>query len=408
MIMTKVVHLQTHNSPSGNAAYRLHKGLLNVGVDSYMLSLTSEVPISKRVKTLKFRSGLKALINGRLHQRKIQKVDPSFGMFSSPILGNSIVKHQMVESADIIYLHWVLAGFLNLKNIETLAKLNKPIIFFMHDMWTITGGCHHSFSCDHYKRDCSDCQMFPNGDEHIPIQQFKKKHQLFNKYKNFHFLAPSTWLFNLAQESVLTKGKDVLMIPNLVDVKPFKSINKNAAREILGLPESDTIILFGAVSPRSPYKGWEYLKCALKLLENKKQLSNVTVAIFGSDYDDKVAEAIPFNVKFLGRLRDEYSTTIAYNAADVFVVPSLAETFGLVVLESIRCKTPVAAFDTGGISDIITHKKNGYLAKYKDSKDLAEGINYCLNNKLEVIASPALDKISVLNQHISLYQRLLD
>ncbi|MGS0525305.1 hypothetical protein ACU8V7_09050 [Zobellia nedashkovskayae] len=89
--MTKVVHLQNHNSPSGNAAYRLHKALLESEVDSYMLSLTSDAPISKRIDKLKLRSDFKALINGRLHNRKIRKIDSSYGMFSSPILGNDIV-----------------------------------------------------------------------------------------------------------------------------------------------------------------------------------------------------------------------------------------------------------------------------------------------------------------------------
>lgn len=406
--MTKVVHIQTHNSPSGNAAFRLHKALLESDVDSYMLSLTSEAPISKRVEKLKLRSGFKALINGRLHNRKIRKVDSSYGMFSSPILGNNIVNHIMVQNADIIYLHWVLGGFLNFKNIEALANLNKPIVFFMHDMWNITGGCHHSFSCENYKTDCSSCQMFPKGGSKIPIREFKKKLKLYNAYKNFHFLAPSTWLFDLAHKSMLTKGKDIVKIPNLVDTKPFKPVDQRSARKILGLDEDGIIILFGAVSPHSPYKGWDYLLRALEHLAIAKNTTDITVAIFGSDYDEKVASEIPFKTNFLGRLRDEYSTAIVYNAADVFVVPSLAETFGLVVLEAIRCQTPVAAFDTGGICDIIEHKKNGYLAKYKDAEDLAKGIEFCLGQKLNVEASPSLDKDIIVNQHISLYKRLLN
>jgi len=406
--MTKVVHLQNHNSPSGNAAYRLHKALLESEVDSYMLSLTSDAPISKRIDKLKLRSGFKALINGRLHNRKIRKIDSSYGMFSSPILGNDIVDHEMVQKADIIYLHWILGGFLNFKNIEDLASLNKPIIVFMHDMWTITGGCHYSFSCENYKTDCSSCQMFPQGGSQLPMKEFKKKLKLYNTYKNLHFLAPSTWLFDLANKSLLTKGKDIVKIPNLVDTKPYKPIDRKSAREILGLNTSGTIILFGAVSPTSPYKGWSYLTEALEHLALKENTADITVAIFGSDYEERVASAVPFKTHFLGRLRDEYSTATAYNAADVFVAPSLAETFGLVVLEAIRCKTPVAAFDTGGISDIIDHKQNGYLAKYKDAKDLSDGIEFCLSEKLKVEASPSLDKETIVNQHISLYKRLLN
>lgn len=406
--MTKVVHIQTHNSSSGNAAFRLHKALLEGGVDSSMLSLTSETAIDKRVDKLQLRSSFKALINGRLLSRKLRKMDNGFGMFSSPILGNNIVNHEMIKKADIIYLHWILGGFLNFKNIEALAKLNKPIIVFMHDMWTITGGCHYSFSCENYKTDCSSCQMFPNGGSNIPIKQFKKKLKLYNTYKNLHFLSPSTWLFDLANQSKLTEGKDIVKIPNFVDRKPFKPVDQKSARKILELNTTGTIILFGAASPQSPYKGWNYLIESLKHLKTLTNTTDITVAIFGSDFDEKVATAVPFKTKFLGRLRDEYSTATAYNAADVFVAPSLAETFGLVVLEAIRCETPVAAFDTGGISDIIDHKKNGYLAKYKDAEDLAKGIEFCLSQKLKVEASPDFDTGLIINQHISLYKRLLN
>lgn len=408
MAMTKVIHIQNHLPSSGNAAFRLHKALLNSGVDSCMLSLTSDVPVSKRVDKLRLAASFKALIHGRLHNKKINKVDESYGMFSYPILGNDIANHTMVQNADIIYLHWILGGFLNFKNIEALAKLKKPIIVFMHDMWTITGGCHYSFSCENFKTDCSSCQMFPNGGSELPMNEFKKKLKLYNKYENFHFLAPSTWMFDLAKASKLTKEKHIVKIPNLVGTKPFKPVNKQFAREILGLDTSGTIILFGAASPLSPYKGWNYLIKALEHLKSQENTDNITVAIFGSDYDEGIASAIPFKTNFLGRLRDEYSTATAYNAADVFVAPSLAETFGLVILEAMRCKTPVAAFDTGGVSDIIEHKKNGYLANYKDAEDLAKGIQFCLNEKLNVEVTPDLDADTIVNQHISLYKKLLN
>lgn len=406
--MTKVVHIQNHLPSSGNAAFRLHKALVNGGVDSYMLSLTSDVLVGKRVDKLRLLASFKAMLHGRLHAKKLRKIDDSYGMFSYPILGNNIADHKMVRNADIIYLHWILGGFLNFNNIENLAKLGKPIIIFMHDMWTITGGCHYSFSCDNYKTDCSSCQMFPNGDSELPMKEFKKKLKLYNSYKNLHFLAPSTWLYDLANISKLTKGKDIFKIPNLVGNEPFKPIDQKSAREILGLNNSGTIILFGAASPRSPYKGWSYLIKALEHLITTENTEDITVAIFGSDYDEEIAKAIPFKTNFLGRLRDEYSTAIAYNAADVFVAPSLAETFGLVILEAMRCETPVVAFDTGGVSDIIEHKKNGYLANYKDAQDLAKGIDFCLNQKLNIDVTNALDSDTIIGQHISLYKRLLN
>ena len=405
--MTKVVHLLNHNSPSGNAAFRLHTALLEGGVDSYMLSLSSDVPISERVDKLRLRANFKVLLNNRLHSRKTRKADPSYGMFSSPILGNNVVSHEMVQNSDIIYLHWICGGFLNYKNIEDLAKLNKPIIFFMHDMWTITGGCHYSFSCENYKTDCSSCQMFPHGGSELPMKEFKKKSKLYSSYKNLYFAAPSTWLTDLAKKSALTRDKPIYHLPNVIDYNMFKSFDKNFARNILNIKDDGYIIAFGAVSPKSPYKGWRYLKEALELLYQEKGTEAISILIFGSDHDAEIANAIPFKTTFLGRLRDEYSTALVYNAADIFMAPSLADNLPTTVMESLCCGTPVVGFDNGGIPDMVVHHQNGYLAKYKDSQDLMNGIKYCLSHKMEVKPPSIFNTDAVINTHKKLYKEML-
>jgi len=115
---------------------------------------------------------------------------------------------------------------------------------------------------------------------------------------------------------------------------------------------------------------------------------------------------MPFKCYFVGRLRDEYSAALVYNAVDLFVAPSLAETFGLVILESLRCGTPVVAFETGGIPELMHHKINGYLAKYRDSIDLSEGILFCLENLSNVVALEEFDSEIIIKQHLALYEKI--
>ncbi len=100
--------------------------------------------------------------------------------------------------------------------------------------------------------------------------------------------------------------------------------------------------------------------------------------IFGGGYNKEIADTVPFKTRFMGFLKDEYSTVLVYNAIDVFVTPSLADNFPTTVLECQACGTPVVGFEVGGIPEIIKHKENGYLAKYKDADDLANGIRFCL------------------------------
>jgi len=277
----------------------------------------------------------------------------------------------------------------------------------MHDMWTMTGGCHYSLSCENYISDCSSCHMFPADKKNkLPNKLHNLKQKLFNKYPNLSFVSPSSWLDQLAKKSSLLKNKPTYHIPNIIGEHPFKPLDKEMARKMFNLDENETIIVFGAASPKSPYKGWKYLKEALDILKTKPNNDNYSVAIFGSDYDSEIANAIPFKTYFLGRLKDEYSTALVYNAADVFVAPSMAESFGMVILEAQRCGTPVVAFKTGGIPDLIDHTKNGYLAEYKNSKDLAKGISYCLDKHVKGYALSCFDPTTIVKQHTELHSKM--
>jgi len=402
--MPRVVHLQTHLPSSGNAAYRLHEAFLQSGIESTMVSLSSDKERSEQISFLGAKARIVSIINEKVQDYITGKTVREFGAFSYPVLGTDISDNEQIKNADIIYLHWVIGGFLNLKNIEQLVKLNKPVIFFMHDMWTITGGCHHSFTCEKYKLECNNCQVFPQvSNNDLSSKQFNKKSKLYSKYKNLYFVSPSKWLYNCAQQSALTKSKPIFHIPNVIDKTLFKAVDKSVAKQLLNIDTSETVITFGAVSVTSPYKGWEYLKKALDILHQSNTTKKITALLFGSMYDKQLAESIPFPTRFIGRLRDDYSTALVYNASDVFVAPSIADNLPTTVMESLCCGTPVVGFDIGGIPDMIIHKKNGYLAKYKDATDLAEGINYCIENSMKGYLSGDFDTSEIIHKHLELF-----
>jgi len=404
--MIKAIHLQRHLPASGNAAFRLHEAMRLSGIDSSMLSLTSDVEQSNRIKYLESKkSSLLNLLDARFGNFLTRRRKKEFGMFSYPLFGTDISKLKQIEDADFIYLHWMIGGFLNLTGIENLCKTQKPIILFLHDMWPITGGCHYSFDCEKFKVSCNHCQNFPE-DIKIDLAQkeFNKKLLLYNKYNNIFFVAPSKWMFHQIKESRLAKGKPVFHIPNAINEKIFKKNNKLEARRMLDLDSNAIIISFGAVSVDSPYKGWRYLQEALSILSDVYYQKNILVVIFGSGANDEIAKQIPFPVKFLGRLRDDFSTSLLYNASDIFVAPSLADNLPTTVMESLSCGTAVVGFNVGGIPDMIMHKQNGYLAKYKDAADLSNGIQYCLENNVEGYLSEDFKKDVIIQQHLRLFE----
>jgi len=406
--MIKAVHIQYSKSSAGSAAYRLHMAFLKSNIDSRMISLFPDTIPSERIKNLGRGARMRAKIDNKLQAFLHRNNKREYGLFSYPILGTNIAQLEEVKRADIIYIHWALLGFLNLRSIEKLAQLKKPIVLFMHDMWSITGGCHYSFGCEKYKSKCTGCQFFrgTNKKDDLSTKAFKKKLELYSKYDNLYFVSPSKWLYYCAKESFLTKAKPSFNIPNVLDVEIFKPFNKDVAKNILNIHKDETVIAFGAMSLQSPYKGWTYLKTALEILSRDEGKANIVVLLFGSSYNKRIADSIPFKTKFVGYLHDEYSLAVIYNATNVFVSPSLADNLPTTILESLNCGTPVVGFEVGGIPDLIKHKENGYLAKYKDPTDIADGIKYCLQNKIEGYPLPEFAPANVIKRHLDLHNSL--
>jgi glycosyltransferase involved in cell wall biosynthesis len=405
--MNKVVQIQYSEDSAGRAALRLHKAFLEAKIDCSVLYLKHPGTISQGVHSMGKIANKVAEIDLRLQKSIRKNVAPAYGLYSYPILGTDISKLPQIKEADFIILHWVLHGFLNIRNMERLIKLGKPVIFFMHDMWTITGGCHYSLDCSKYKTECRQCPAFVRHQgKDYALSEFEKKLKLFSAYRNVYFVSPSRWLFNCIKESALAKDKPAFHIPNVLDRTIFKPFDKRTAKQILNIPQDQTVIAFGAMSVNSPYKGWGYLKNALEILKGNTGQKNLSVLVFGSSYNDQIADSIPFEVKFMGTLKDEYSSALVYNAADVFVAPSLADNLPYTIFEALSCGTPVVAFNTGGIPDMIQHKTNGYLAKYKDAQDIADGIHFVLDNGIKGHLSEEYETSNTVRRHQQLFDQI--
>jgi glycosyltransferase involved in cell wall biosynthesis len=153
---------------------------------------------------------------------------------------------------------------------------------------------------------------------------------------------------------------------------------KDVVRKALNLPSIAHIIVFGAIDgSANPIKGYDLLHGALEILERERNLDLVCVVVGGTKRE---ANNLRFTTRYLGHLSDDVSMALLYNAADVVVVPSRVESFGQVAAEAIACGTPVAAFATTGLLDVVEHEVTGYLATAFEVDSLARGILWCLEN----------------------------
>jgi glycosyltransferase involved in cell wall biosynthesis len=406
--MTRIIHLQKSVLSTGRAPLRLHHALTEADFESSILSLDFDINLTDKITEAGRNARIRARMDTIFQSAVRRMINKQFGLFSFPVLGSDLSHHHLVKKSEVIYLHWVQGGFMNLSGYRKIARLGKPVVIFMHDMWTITGGCHHSFSCEKYMKECSRCPMFiKDGLVDLARTEFRKKKKLYSEFENLYFVSPSKWLLNCTAQSALTKDKPVFHIPNIIDSGLFKKIDRKFARKLLNLDENETIISFGAFSVSSAYKGWSELLKALLILHSGQLVKNMTILIFGSGYNAEISDKVPFKTRFMGFLKDEFSTVLVYNAIDVLVTPSLADNFPTTVLECQSCGTPVVGFDVGGIPDIIRHKENGYLARYKDSEDLAAGIRFCLENDTKGYLLPEFSTENLIKKHSELLKLIV-
>ncbi|NLD46386.1 MAG: glycosyl transferase family 1, partial [Clostridiaceae bacterium] len=152
-------------------------------MNSYIVSLQSNVNDTDRVIYAGRTSKYIASLNDRITSFLSKRNNEEYGLYTYSLLGFDVSKIEEIRKSDVIYLHWVQGGFLSLSSIRKILELNKPVVFFMHDMWSITGGCHYSFNCDNYKTRCGNCQVFSNQrDNDLSTRQFDKKQKLYSQF----------------------------------------------------------------------------------------------------------------------------------------------------------------------------------------------------------------------------------
>lgn len=327
--------------------------------------------------------------------------------------GTDLSGHPSVKDADIIHLHWINQGFLSLKDIEELVKLNKPIVWTMHDMWPCTSICHYAWGCERFHNECGKCPFLKSNSLHdLSYYVWKKKG--FFKISSIQLVAVSSWLAEQAKKSSLTKDLEVVVIPNAIDVSVFSKKEKIEIRKKFSFPLDKKIVLMGAARLDDPIKGFEFLKDALNILSCAR--NDILLVLFGAIKNDKLFfDHLTVPYLSLGLLSDNDQIAELYSAADVTVVPSFYETFGQTIIEAMACGCPAVSFNNSGQIDIIDHKLNGYLANYKDVNDLANGIRWVLEHEDRLALSDAcVKKVQenyaeevVANRYIKLYRQIL-
>ena len=326
--------------------------------------------------------------------------------------GVDITNQPEFREADIIHLHWVNHGLLSLRQIGKILDSGKPVVWTMHDMWPCTAICHHARDCEHFHTHCHHCpQLRYPGAKDLSWKVFRQKLRTY-AHGPISFVACSQWLASEARKSALLRNHQITAIPNTYHSALFHPASQADARRRHGLPTEGKLLLFACQKVTNARKGLDFLLAALQSIRLQTE-HGLTLVVVGQ-MSETAMRHLSYPIHTIPYLSDEADMAALYQAVDLFVTPSLEENLPNTIMEAMACGTPCVGFHIGGIPEMIDHEQNGYVARYRDANDLANGIAYVLNpdNHQRLSEAAAQKAIAVWNeetvshQYIQLYNTL--
>lgn len=390
----KIIHLNTNASGgAATACFRLHRALLEAGMDSRVLTLKSG-PFNQDARISSWEhfqpGGFRLRDTWNRIRNKLSTLGKPPFFFSGPHSVFPVEDHPWVQEADIVHLHWV-AKFIDYRR---FFKSGKHYVWTLHDMQPFSGGYHYT-----------------GGFNFAAYQNLIQRNEAIKRTSlngiTLQPVAPSTWLADIAVNSAVFAQFGCAHIPNCIDTRIFRPSDILELRRSLGWPEHKKVLLFLAENLDEPRKGFALLAEALRHID----LSDTLLVAVGKS--PMGLEGLPYiHIPFTG---DEQKLARIYAAADYYITPSLEDNLPNTVMEALACGTPVIAFHTGGIPEMVQHGFNGFLCEAHTAASLQSQIEEALRfAHLALMSQQAEDSVQeryrfpiIAQAYIHLYQHLL-
>lgn len=412
----------TTRGGAGGAALDLHRALRGHGVDSRLWSADSpaggETTSAAGAATLppfpatswRDRARRRLAKLRQSWQRPCELFSPSARLGATPFPAATL-------DGELLHLHWV-SRLIDHSTFFATLPANRPIVWTLHDVNPVTGGCHYPGGCRAFESSCGHCLLLRRGGPgDVSARSFAEKRlALAGVLDRLHVVAPSRWMAQLVGRSALLgRTASIQRIGYAVDTEVFSPSCRLAARRALGLPDGQVVLAFGAdtFDSRNRRKGLAELVESVRRLRTR---TPVAALLFGEGaIPRELSDRLP--VRALGFVAERSRLAAAYAAADLFVLPSLEDNLPLTGLEALACGTPVAAFAAGGIPDYVRHDTTGLLAPVGDCAALAAALDKLIDRpevRRELGAAGrrlVLDEYSparVAAEHQELYLTALD
>jgi glycosyltransferase involved in cell wall biosynthesis len=311
---------------------------------------------------------------------------------------------------NLVNLHWV-ARWLDMPSFFRSLPSEIPVVWTLHDLIPITGGCHYPGECPGFTLECGNCPQQKHPHRNDATHKFHRLKEQWYQRMNLHLVGNSEWTTAQAMQSSLARyAKSIQTIHYGLDVEQFKPVPKDVARRALGIAEGKFVVGFSCLDFYEERKGAALLMEALKSIP----AGNVVLLVLGAGkWPAGEVETIP-----MGSLGSPRLQSVFYSALDVFAMPSLVETFGNVAMEAMACETPVVAYPAGGLADVLADGETGlYEREVGSVEGLARMLQWMWQHPAERVTMGMAGRQRVIKnfsdalmakRYAKLYQELLE
>ncbi|EMI52273.1 glycosyltransferase, group 1 family protein [Rhodopirellula sallentina SM41] len=412
----RIVHACTYPGAGGAgiASLRLVNGLRESNVNATMLgAVTVDRPHTAIVE---YSNSFSERIWRALRKRQLQRIDLAIGktgkqknFFASDLCPHGAALAHSLADADLIHLHWVCDLIDYPKTLGTLPN-SVPIVWTLHDMGVFTGGCSHAFDCEGYMKDCAACPQLESEFNSEALRSLNRRKKAIRAIEDrLTIVAPSHWIGEKSSNSSLFRNIPHKVIANGIDLQKFHPDLRAEARKQQEFSADQTILLFVAAGLDTPLKGIAFLLEAIAKLDQ----SNFQVCFVGPESQIEY----PQNWKWLGCPDNDQEIASIYAAADLLVVPSLADNFPNVICEALACGLPVVGSNVGGIPELVIENETGFLAEPADSSSLSRVLSHAITtmkrernlwlSRCRSYAEKRLGIHDCVDKHRQLYEQVL-
>lgn len=386
MVNNKITILHFNTNPSGGAykaAERLHEAFLEEDFNSYIVT---KYPNRQKIRnSISYRESIEPMllerIGNKLRYRPKNIAQQYYALWfneKKSKLPKKELRYYASFKPDIIILNWVTA-YLAAGDIQKLQNLTGAKIFWnLLDKGPLTSICHYTWDCQQYTSVCRKCPISKNKKFQRIVKTTHEYRQSYYNKTNLNIIAPTSELYKQAKASSNFKNKNINYVPLSINTKVFKSLSKDKSKKELGISPNKKVIFFGVSRHSEVRKGIVYLNKALKILKERIGIKSIVLLIAGHDSDQNIYAEIGYEVKSMGAINSDEILNLCYNAADIFVSPSIEDSGPMMINESICCQTPIVAFNIGVANDFIKNRVNGSIVPLYNCNRMAEEINYHL------------------------------